>query len=144
MEEILNIYCDGGSRGNPGESAAAFVVKERGGVVHSEAKYLGIATNNFAEYSAVLLALQWIIENKLDNKYKNLLAKEIAFILDSELVVRQINGVYKVKNNNLMEIYIEVKKILGRLPNKIIFKNVTREKNIMADSLVNKVLDNLL
>ena len=103
MKGSLKIFCDGGSRGNPGKSASAFVVEEKGSIIYSEAKYLGIATNNFAEYSAVLLALRWIKENK------DILEKEIIFVLDSELVARQINGVYKIKNKKLKEIFLESK-----------------------------------
>ena len=135
MKGSLKIFCDGGSRGNPGKSASAFVVEEKGSIIYSEAKYLGIATNNFAEYSAVLLALRWIKENK------NILEKEIIFILDSELVARQINGVYKIKNKKLKEIFLEIKSILENLSQEIVFKNVAREKNKLADSLVNENLD---
>ena len=140
MENKIKIYCDGGSRGNPGKSASAFVVEEENKIIYSEAKYLGVATNNFAEYSAVLSALYWLKANKQELK------KEIIFILDSELVAKQINGEYKIKNKKLKEIYLEVKNILKNLlppqgKQKIIFKNVTREKNKMADFLVNRKLD---
>lgn len=137
-ENKINIYCDGGSRGNPGESACAFVVKEGNKIIYSEAKYLGIKTNNFAEYGSVLSALFWLKKNK------KFLTKEIVFILDSELVVRQINGDYKVKNKKLKEIYLEIKNILENYSQKIIFKNVSREKNKMADLLVNQKLDEIL
>jgi len=135
MDNAVKIFCDGGSRGNPGKSAAAFVVEEKGKVIYSDAKYLGIATNNFAEYSAVFLALKWIEKNK------ELINKEIIFILDSELVVKQIGGIYKIKNEKLKIIYLEIKKIMNNLENKIVFKNVAREKNITADLLVNQKLD---
>jgi ribonuclease HI len=137
MENKIIIYCDGGSRGNPGKSAAAFVVVEDGKVIHSEANYLGIKTNNFAEYSAVLSALNWIGENT------DKINKEIIFNLDSELVVKQIIGLYKVKNIKLKEIHLNIKNILENLPFKILFKNISREKNAKADFLVNQKLDNL-
>ena len=142
MENKIRIYCDGGSRGNPGKSACAFVVEEDNRLVYSEAKYLGIATNNFAEYSAVLSALYWFKANKQELK------KEIIFILDSELVVRQINGEYKTKNKKLKEIFSEIKNILESFSpllgkQKIILKYVTREKNKMADFLVNQKLDSI-
>lgn len=137
MGDKIKIFCDGGSRGNPGKSASAFVVEDGSKLVHSEAKYLGIATNNFAEYNAVFAALKWVRENK------ELLKKEIVFILDSELVVKQINGLYKVKNKKLKEIYMRIKNILESFPQKIIFKNVSREKNKMADFLVNQKLNSV-
>lgn len=137
MESSIKIYCDGGSRGNPGKSAAAFVVEENGKIIYSDSKYLGIATNNFAEYSAVLLALTWVEKNKESAN------KEIVFILDSELVVKQINGVYKIKNEKLKRIFLEIIKILESLENKIVFKNVSRENNATADFLVNEKLDSI-
>lgn len=138
MKGIIKIFCDGGSRGNPGKSASAFVVEENGKVIHSGAKYLGTATNNFAEYSAVFLALNWVRENK------NISEKEIVFVLDSELVARQINGVYRVKDKKLREIFSEIKSVLERIPQEILFKNVAREKNKLADALVNETLDKVL
>jgi len=143
MENKIKVFCDGGSRGNPGKSACAFVVEQGNKIIYSEAKYLGVQTNNFAEYSAVVLALRWIRESTGVQK------KEIIFILDSELVVKQINGEYKVKNKKLKEIYLRIKNILENfslLPGKqkIIFKSVSREKNIKADFLVNQKLDSVL
>ncbi len=142
MKNIIKVFCDGGSRGNPGKSASAFVIEEDGKLIYSEAKYLGVETNNFAEYSAVLSALYWLKANKQELK------KEIIFILDSELVVKQINGDYKIKNKNLKIIFLKIKNILGGLfrfqgNQKIIFKNVSREKNKRADFLVNQKLDNI-
>lgn len=143
MGGTIKVYCDGGSRGNPGKSASAFIVEDENKLIYSEAKHLGVATNNFAEYNAVLSALKWINVNK-----KNL-KKEIVFILDSELVVKQINGEYKIKNKKLKEIYLEIQNVLNNLSyrlgkQKIIFKNVSREKNKMADLLVNQKLDSIL
>jgi len=143
MENKIRVFCDGGSRGNPGKSASAFVIEENGKLVYSEAKYLGVATNNFAEYTAVLSALNWIITTRLDRNNKKILDEEIIFILDSELVVRQINGDYKVKNKKLKIIFGEIKNVLASCPQTIIFKRVSREKNKMADFLVNQKLDSI-
>ncbi len=137
MKGQVKIFCDGGSRGNPGKSAFAFIVEEDKKVIYSEAKYLGIQTNNFAEYSAVFSGLRWIKENKV------LLKKEIVFILDSELVVKQINGAYKVKSKKLKEIYLEIRNILESFSQKIIFKYVSREENKAADFLLNRKLDSV-
>ena len=143
MKNIIKVFCDGGSRGNPGKSASAFVIEEDGKLIYSEAKYLGVETNNFAEYSAVLSALYWLVTTWLDKANKQELKKEIIFILDSELVVRQINGEYRTKNKKLKEIYFEIKNILNSLSQKIIFKSVSREKNKIADLLVNQKLDDI-
>lgn len=137
MGGLIKIYCDGGSRGNPGKSASAFVVEEEGKIIYSEAKYLGIATNNFAEYSSVFNALNWLKENE------KILDEEIIFILDSELVVKQINGQYKVKSMKLKELFLQIKNLLDNYFPKIIFKNVSREENAKADFLVNQKLDSL-
>lgn len=136
MEKII-VYCDGGSRGNPGKSAAAFVVKINGETVKSGSVFLGIATNNVAEYGAVILALDWLVENS-DIRCQ---ASDIGFVLDSQLVVRQLTGVYKVKNKKLKELFIKIKNLENQLGTKIYFTSVSREKNILADSLVNQELD---
>lgn len=136
MEKII-VYCDGGSRGNPGKSASAFVVKINGKIVKLRSVFLGIATNNVAEYRAVLLALEWLVENS-DVRGQ---MSDVRFVLDSQLVVRQLTGVYKVKNNKLKELYTKIKYLENKIDNKIAFVSVGREKNILADSLVNKELD---
>ncbi len=144
MENKIRIFCDGGSRGNPGKSASAFVVEEDGKLIYSEAKYLGNATNNLAEYTAVLSALRWLVTTWLDKENIKILKKEIVFILDSELVVKQINRQYKVKNKKLKEMYLEIQNILNNRSPKIVFKSVSREKNKIADFLVNQKLDSVL
>lgn len=132
---MLKIYCDGGSRGNPGHAASAFAVYKYGKVIHKESHYIGKATNNVAEYKAVGFALDWLKENEVstDNTVK--------FILDSELVVKQLAGVYKVKNSKLALLVLEIKKKERKFPFKVYYSVVTRESNQLADSLVNKELD---
>ena len=132
----LKINCDGGSRGNPGPAASAFVVTANGKEIHSESKYLGSVTNNVAEYSAVIIALDWLIQ---DSRFP--IPDSIHFILDSELIVRQINGVYKVKDIKLKKLHGHVAQLLKKIDKKISFENVLREKNEVADDLVNKELD---
>lgn len=139
MEKII-IYCDGGARGNPGKAAAAFVVEKNGKVIVSKAVYLGIKTNNIAEYSAVIYALKWLVENSDIRNQKS----DIRFVLDSELVVKQLNGLYKVKNEKLRGYYFSISELLKTIPRKIIFTNVDRSKNKLADFLVNKKLDSFL
>jgi len=135
MEE-LNLYCDGGARGNPGPAASAFVAIQKGKVIHKGSKYLGKTTNNVAEYGSVLLALTWLYEN-----YKNYPDIKITINLDSELVTKQMAGQYKVKNPNLKELYVQGKGIESKLSSKVIYNWTPREKNRLADFLVNKELD---
>lgn len=127
----IKIYCDGGSRGNPGPSAAGVVITTTDDRVLAEyCEYLGIQTNNFAEYSAVLLALRNL------NEYKDYRLK---FYLDSQLVVRQLNGEYKVKNTNIKDLY---EQIISQIEDiQISFEHVYREDNKLADAQVNRCLD---
>jgi len=130
------IHTDGGSRGNPGPAASAFVVEKNSEIIFKGSKYLGKVTNNFAEYTGVVIALQWLLEN-LDLE----IGESVNFVLDSELVVRQLNGLYKVKDENLQKLFAEVKVLINKTGKKIIFKNVPREQNKIADQLVNEELD---
>lgn len=134
----LTINCDGGSRGNPGPAAAAFIVRDSGKEIHSQSKFLGTTTNNVAEYSAVIMALEWLIH---DSRF--LIHDSITFVLDSELIVRQINGAYKVKDKKLKELHAHVAQLLKKIDKKFSFENVLREKNQIADELVNIELDKL-
>lgn len=134
QDKILKIHCDGGARGNPGPGASAFVASVNGVVIANGSKFLPKTTNNFAEYTAVVLALEWL---------QNTDYNSAVFILDSELVARQLNGVYKVKNDELRKLYEKVKGLEEKSKKKITYKSVPREKNKIADTLVNKTIDNL-
>ena len=136
-EKTIKIYCDGGARGNPGPAASAFVVftKDKE-VLHTEAKTLGTSTNNVAEYTAVLLSLEWLEKNET-------VAKTEDFYLDSLLVVNQLNGLFKIKNTTLLEIARRIKTKISVFPGTITFQHIRREKNTHADSLVNRALDEL-
>ena len=136
MGNIVAIHTDGGSRGNPGPAACAFVAEEDGVVVHKAAFYLGKATNNVAEYTGVIKALDWILSS--GGKFTK---KEIVFYLDSELIVRQILGIYRVKDLKLKSLYDEVTSLIKKTTLVINFKNIPREKNKEADYLLNKELD---
>src|SRR3989339_1468923 len=98
-KENLVIYCDGGSRGNPGPAASAFVAIDKNTIIHKESKFLGNETNNVAEYTAVLLAVSWLSKNLIFNH------RYLIINLDSQLVERQLNKKYKIKNKNLKSIY---------------------------------------
>jgi ribonuclease HI len=134
--EII-IHTDGGSRGNPGPAACAFVVDKDGEEIFKSSKFLSTQTNNFAEYSGVILALKWLISQQSIINRRPL----ITFFLDSELVVKQINGIYRVRDEGLRNLFFEVLTLMKKIEGKIIFKNVPREKNKVADQLVNQELD---
>lgn len=127
------IYCDGGSRGNPGPAASAFVAVKDGEEYYKESKYLGIETNNVAEYQAVLMAISWV----KDSGFK----EEVVVNLDSQLVERQINGKYKVKSEKLKKFHRQINEILSKTNLKIKFVWSYRSDNELADTLVNEELD---
>ena len=126
------IYTDGGSRGNPGPSALGVVVAdEKGAVLKEYSHYLGEATNNQAEYEAVIFALQ---------KAKQLKIKELELRIDSELIGKQLLGKYKIKDPDLQPLFIKAWNL--RLDyNKVDIKIIPREQNKKADKLVNRELD---
>ncbi len=134
---MYKIYTDGGARGNPGPAAAAFIVlDDKGRIVYKQSNFLGIATNNQAEYKAVFLAFNWLIKNK--DKIKS---KEITFFLDSELVLKQLSGIYRIKNKNIYVFVSKIKQIEGKLGLKVFYKKIPRGKNVLADKLVNLEID---
>lgn len=126
------IYSDGGSRGNPGPSAAAFVIMDKQqAIVDQGGIYLGITTNNQAEYHGVQLGLERAFELGIP---------AIEFRIDSMLVVNQMKGVYKIRNRELWPINERIRSLIGKFE-KVTFTHVPRELNQLADSLVNKLLD---
>ena len=137
MEKII-IYTDGGSRGNPGPAAIGAVIKDAGGrTFKSYGEAIGEATNNEAEYRAVIFALQ---------KAKALWGKkkthdlEIEFYMDSELVAKQLTGEYKIEEERLFPLFIKIWNLKMDF-DEISFKHIPREKNKEADRLVNEALD---
>jgi ribonuclease HI len=135
-EDAIIIHADGGARGNPGPAACAFVAEMKGKIIRQESKFLDASTNNYAEYQGVLLALKWLCDN-----YESLSVGSAIFYLDSELVVRQLNGAYKVKDKKLIELFHQVNKLSENLSFAVSYKNIPRSKNRVADFLVNKELD---
>ena len=134
MVQELMIYSDGGSRGNPGLAAIAFLaLDENGETVVADSKFIGVRTNNQAEYEALLLALQSAVDFG---------AKEVVCHLDSELVVKQLNGQYAVKSPELQQLWRKVG-VLKKFFEKIRFVNVSRELPQIqkADALVNAALN---
>ena len=137
--QSLNIFADGGARGNPGPAAIGFVVKdEKGNILAKVGKAIGKATNNVAEYTAVLEALGWVEENARMFKCSNV---QINFFLDSKLVVNQLNGLYKIKNAKLRNLIIEIREKEMALGQKILYEHIGRNKNTIADLLVNSALE---
>lgn len=126
-----HIYTDGAARGNPGPSGAGvFITDEHGNEVVRLHKFLGKRTNNVAEYAALYLALS-------QSKKKHF--KEIVIYSDSELMVRQIRGEYRVKNEGLKKLYRKVMELLGYFEYR--FYHIRREKNKIADQLANLAID---
>lgn len=126
------INADGGSRGNPGPSASGFVIKTADEKLLAEGgKYLGITTNNQAEYQAVKFALEKALE---------LGAQHAQVRLDSLLVVNQLNGIYQIRNRDLWPIHSAIKELVTKF-RKVTFTHVRREFNKEADLMVNKILD---
>ncbi len=133
---ILSIHTDGGARGNPGPSAVG-VVFDSGNFHFEHGRYIGEVTNNVAEYTGVLDALSNLSEVPAP-------VTELHFFLDSELVVRQILGQYRVKEATLQQLHTEVIKQLRATGLPYRFTHVRREQNKLADKLVNQTLDGLL
>ena len=128
----LNIFTDGGSRGNPGPAATGVVIKdEEGNILANYGEYLGVQTNNFAEYSAAISALK---------KAQELGADEIDLTSDSKLVVEQLNGNWKVKETTIQKLFVEAWNEIQKFK-KVTLKHTLRGNNKEADAEVNKVLD---
>lgn len=126
------IHSDGGSRGNPGQSAAGFIIyDENEQLIEKGGSYLGITTNNQAEYHAVRLALEAAAKQDIRN---------IQFRIDSMLVVNQLTGVYKIKNRDLWPVHERIKELVEQFDH-VSFTHVRREFNKEADAMVNKILD---
>lgn len=130
---MLEVFCDGGSRGNPGPSAYGFVVYKEGKVLKEGFGYLGIETNNFAEYTALIKALEWLAK-----VYPRI---DVKIMMDSQLVVSQLSGTYKVKNPKIRDLVFKVRQLEPNF-SRIDYMHIIREKNRYADSLVNRALDN--
>lgn len=129
------IHSDGGSRGNPGPAAIGYVIYDANGETVSEGgKCLGVATNNQAEYSAILAALTDLHSRGLSGK--------IVCKLDSQLIVRQLNGEYKIKDAKMQDLNRQVQEVISKLTDcQITFTDIRREFNKRADALVNQALD---
>ena len=131
----LIIYTDGGARGNPGPAGIGAVIYDTKGDRLTEiSEYIGETTNNQAEYRAVIKAIE---------KASELSAEELEFYLDSELVVKQLNQEFKIKNKELAPLFVKIYNSSLRFK-KVVYKHIPREKNKEADKLVNKAIDRAL
>lgn len=132
----LIIFTDGASRGNPGHSSIGYLIKVSGGVIlHQHGEYIGVATNNIAEYTAVDKALLYVKKHFFKKA-----PHKIEMIMDSQLVASQLAGRYKVKNSSLKLIFEKIK-ILEFELGQISYRNVPRAQNFIADRLANEALD---
>lgn len=135
MKNKLVIYTDGGARGNPGPAAIGVVVYGKGEKpLKQVSQYIGETTNNQAEYKALIRGL---------TEAQTLGATELECFLDSELVVKQLTGKYKIKETGLSALAIDALRLTNKFL-KVEFKHVPREKNSLADSLVNEALDKVI
>ena len=128
---IYQIFCDGASRSNPGDASIGVSISLDGKEIQTISRKIGIATNNEAEYQALIDALNYCIENSI---------KEIEVFLDSNLVVEQVNKNFKVKAGNLKALNSQVENMIKEFE-YIEFKHVYREENKRADQLANMALD---
>ena len=126
------LFTDGGARGNPGPAAAAYVLEaEDGTVLDARGQAIGVATNNVAEYRALVAGLA---------RASELGVRELEVVSDSELLVKQMTGEYRVKNHVLVELSVEAARIAREI-GRVRYKAVRREQNELADRLVNEALD---
>lgn len=158
QHQTLTVNTDGGARGNPGPAAIGVICHSSDGNISSEvpeqdprtvrfsqkqtplftiSQYIGETTNNVAEYTAVIKTLEYL-------KEKGIIAQKINFILDSELVVKQLTGVYKIKQPHLQQLALKVHTLIKTLKAQVSFSNVRREFNKQADALANLALDKKL
>jgi ribonuclease HI len=150
----LALFGDGGSRGNPGKSASGFVIYDisslnldkantsqdqiitiHAKVVHQQGVYLGITTNNVAEWNSAILGLEYIVKNFPE-------CKSVKVFMDSDLVVKQIKGIYKIKQPHLIPLGAKVKELQNHFQ-KFEISHIYREYNKLADQMVNECLDSI-
>ncbi|MBU0705626.1 ribonuclease HI family protein [Patescibacteria group bacterium] len=130
----IEVYVDGGSRGNPGPSGGGFAILQSGKVIDKGSEYFGEKTNNQAEYMALRIALKKVYDKYGDGD------TEVNCFMDSQLVVEQMNGNYKVKSENVKPLFQEVRRIADQFKNFSI-SHVPREENYLADNLANRAMD---
>lgn len=128
------LYSDGASRGNPGRAGAGALLVDEKGEEIKLVRYLGTKTNNQAEYAALILGLEILKEKK---------AREVEIRADSELMIKQLKGEYRVKNPGLLPYYRQAQELVKNFE-KVNFRHIPREENYKADKLANKAIDDFL
>jgi ribonuclease HI len=135
---MIQVFTDGGSRGNPGPGALGVYIAKNNQELVSFGKALGHTTNNVAEYSAAVAALSWLLEHEAVLSDE----KEIFFFADSQLLISQITGIYKIKNATLRDLLFTIRRLEAELKKPIHYRHIPREQNKLADRQVNLALDN--
>ena len=134
--KTLVIFTDGGARNNPGPAGIGVVFyDDNGNLKYTHKEYLGIKTNNQAEYAALICALE---------KAREFEPEKIIVNLDSKLITEQLNGNYKVKNSGLKELFWQARTLVLKFGQRIELRHIPRSKNTKADSLVNQAIDEKL
>lgn len=128
---MYKIYCDGASRSNPGNASIGISIQKNNIEIDNISKKIGIASNNVAEYQSLIEALNYCFQNKID---------VVEIFLDSKLVVEQMNKNYRVKSENLINLFNDAQKLVSKIPN-VKLTHIKREFNKRADQLANEALD---
>lgn len=134
MHNVYRTFTDGGARGNPGPAAFGAVIHAPNDTVHTIKKYIGVATNNQAEYRGLVAALEYLA---------GIQAEAVDCYLDSELLVKQMRREYRVKDTELGKLFLQAWKYASTFKH-VSFHHIPREKNKAADRLVNEALDEAL
>lgn len=138
----LKVFTDGGSLNNPGQAAIGYVIYQDNNIVFKHGERIGIATNNFAEYTAVVKALQKIKELiKTNSIILHGTVEKVDFYSDSRLMVNQLNGLFKVKNGVIRDFVLKIRILEQEIKIPIFYTNIPREKNKEADELVKQALN---
>lgn len=128
---FLTIYTDGASRDNPGEAGAGVYILQDNEPLETISRYLGQTTNNIAEYSAAIIGLEYAVSRA---------ASRVKLLADSELMVKQLNGQYKVKNQGLKPLFLKASELIAKI-GSVEVQYIPREMNRQADALANKAID---
>lgn len=131
----LTLHTDGGSRNNPGEAAIAYIIRNKGKEIYANHRAIGIATNNVAEYTALIDGLDYIYTYIQNNEVKS-----ISVFSDSQLMVRQMLGNYKIKDATIKILAAKAKSVIQKIDKPVNFTHILREKNSETDALVKKSL----
>lgn len=133
---MIRIFTDGGSRGNPGPAGAGGVLYDNQSEVATVSRFLGVQTNNVAEYEALRLSLE-----KARDVFGSPVSRDVCVYLDSELIVKQMKGEYRVKHPQLKVLHASVRDIIATSFPRVSFHHVPRAENVRADALANEAMD---